>query len=231
MPTTRWCGWNHRRENAFPQTIIHSIIHKKTASPLPVPPPAQTELLRGFPPRQPKTLRDGGPGAETFLRKTSSPGSLLRSISSGGQEGSFRGRWNSPATRAAAYWPQAGNSRTRSALHAAKDAFLSQHVGDLKNLETFEFFQNMAEHLGGLLEVKPEAIVCDLHPDYLSTGYALDSGLPSCACNTTSPMCTAYWRKTGMTPPRSGWRWTAPGIRHGRNHMGRRTPLRRSQIR
>ena len=97
MPTTPWCGWNHRRENAFPQTIIHSIIHKKTASPLPVPPPAQTELLRGFPPRQPKTLRDGGPGAETFLRKTPSPGSLLRSISSGGQEGSFRGRWNSPA--------------------------------------------------------------------------------------------------------------------------------------
>ena len=39
-------------------------------------------------------------------------------------------------------------------------------------------FQNMAEHLGGLLEVKPEAIVCDLHPDYLSTSYALDSGLP-----------------------------------------------------
>ena len=63
-------------------------------------------------------------------------------------------------------------------LTRGKDAFLSQHVGDLKNLETFEFFQNMAAHLGGLLEVKPEAIVCDLHPDYLSTSYALDSGLP-----------------------------------------------------
>ena len=63
-------------------------------------------------------------------------------------------------------------------LTRGKDAFLSQHVGDLKNLETFEFFQNMATHLGGLLEVKPEAIVCDLHPDYLSTSYALDSGLP-----------------------------------------------------
>ena len=63
-------------------------------------------------------------------------------------------------------------------LTRGKDAFLSQHVGDLKNLETFEFFQDMAEHLGGLLEVKPEAVVCDLHPDYLSTSYALDSGLP-----------------------------------------------------
>lgn len=63
-------------------------------------------------------------------------------------------------------------------LTRGKDAFLSQHVGDLKNLETFAFFQDMAEHLGGLLEVKPEAVVCDLHPDYLSTSYALDSGLP-----------------------------------------------------
>lgn len=63
-------------------------------------------------------------------------------------------------------------------LTRGKDAFLSQHVGDLKNLETFEFFQNMAEHLSGLLEVRPEAVVCDLHPDYLSTSYALDSGLP-----------------------------------------------------
>ena len=63
-------------------------------------------------------------------------------------------------------------------LTRGKNAFLSQHVGDLKNLETFAFFQDMAEHLGGLLEVKPEAVVCDLHPDYLSTSYALDSGLP-----------------------------------------------------
>lgn len=58
------------------------------------------------------------------------------------------------------------------------DAFLSQHVGDLKNLETLAFFREMAEHLSGLLEVRPEAVVCDLHPDYLSTGYALESGLP-----------------------------------------------------
>ena len=58
------------------------------------------------------------------------------------------------------------------------EAFVSQHVGDLKNLETFGFFQEMVAHLSGLLEVGPQAVVCDLHPDYLSTTYALDSGLP-----------------------------------------------------
>lgn len=71
-----------------------------------------------------------------------------------------------------------GELKNTLCLTRGRDAFLSQHVGDLKNLETFEFFQNMAEHLSGLLEVRPEAIVCDLHPDYLSTSYAQDSGLP-----------------------------------------------------
>ncbi len=63
-------------------------------------------------------------------------------------------------------------------LTRGKEAFVSQHVGDLKNLETYAFFQDMATHLSGLLEVAPEAVVCDLHPDYLSTAYALESGLP-----------------------------------------------------
>lgn len=58
------------------------------------------------------------------------------------------------------------------------DAFVSQHVGDLKNLETYDFFCAMIEHLSGLLEIKAETVVCDLHPNYLSTGYALESGLP-----------------------------------------------------
>ncbi len=63
-------------------------------------------------------------------------------------------------------------------LTRGKEAFVSQHVGDLKNLETFAFFRDMARHLETLLEVRPEAVVCDLHPDYLSTAYALESGLP-----------------------------------------------------
>lgn len=76
--------------------------------------------------------------------------------------GSFRGRWNS---RDAGRCVLAGRElKNTLCLTQGKDAFLSQHVGDLKNLETFEFFQNMAEHLGGLLEVKPEAIVCRSAP-------------------------------------------------------------------
>jgi hydrogenase maturation protein HypF len=61
-------------------------------------------------------------------------------------------------------------------------AFLSQHVGDLKNLEVYESFRKAIAHLQSILEVHPERIAHDLHPDYYSSRYALEeSGLESVA--------------------------------------------------
>lgn len=51
-------------------------------------------------------------------------------------------------------------------------AFVSQHIGDLENLETAGFYEEVAAHLEMLLEVRPEAVVCDLHPDFPSTAFA-----------------------------------------------------------
>lgn len=51
-------------------------------------------------------------------------------------------------------------------------AFLSQHIGDLENLATYDFFQLTIHHLKRILEITPEIIACDMHPDYLSTQYA-----------------------------------------------------------
>ena len=53
-------------------------------------------------------------------------------------------------------------------------AFLSQHIGDLKNYETLISFQETIEHFENLFRIDPELIVHDLHPDYLSTRYALE---------------------------------------------------------
>jgi hydrogenase maturation protein HypF len=53
-------------------------------------------------------------------------------------------------------------------------AFLSQHIGDLENLPTYEFFQLTIAHLKRILDIAPEIIACDMHPDYLSTRYALE---------------------------------------------------------
>ena len=53
-------------------------------------------------------------------------------------------------------------------------AFISQHVGDLENLETLHFFKQTIDHLKQILQIEPEVIAYDLHPDYLSTRYALE---------------------------------------------------------
>ncbi len=63
-------------------------------------------------------------------------------------------------------------------LTKGADAFVSQHIGDVQNMETERFFRQAQQHLIGLLEVRPEAAVCDLHPDYASTRCAEESGLP-----------------------------------------------------
>jgi hydrogenase maturation protein HypF len=51
-------------------------------------------------------------------------------------------------------------------------AFLSQHIGDMENLETLEHFEASIALYEHLFRVEPEVVAHDLHPDYLSTRYA-----------------------------------------------------------
>jgi hydrogenase maturation protein HypF len=53
-------------------------------------------------------------------------------------------------------------------------AFLSPHIGDLENLETLQSFHEGIERFKRRLYVKPEIVAYDMHPDYLSTHYALE---------------------------------------------------------
>jgi hydrogenase maturation protein HypF len=55
-----------------------------------------------------------------------------------------------------------------------QEAFLSQHIGDLENLETLRSFEQSIAHLQRILHVQPKLLVHDLHPDYLSTQWALE---------------------------------------------------------
>lgn len=52
--------------------------------------------------------------------------------------------------------------------------FPSQHIGDLKNIETLENYEQQIRHFEKLFDIRPTAIACDLHPDYLSTAYAAE---------------------------------------------------------
>jgi hydrogenase maturation protein HypF len=53
-------------------------------------------------------------------------------------------------------------------------AWVGHHIGDLKNWETLRSFREGIVHFERLFAVRPEVVAHDLHPDYLSTGYALE---------------------------------------------------------
>jgi hydrogenase maturation protein HypF len=53
-------------------------------------------------------------------------------------------------------------------------AFVSQHIGDMENLETMEHFENTLALYKKLFRIEPEIVAYDFHPEYLSTKYALE---------------------------------------------------------
>jgi hydrogenase maturation protein HypF len=57
-------------------------------------------------------------------------------------------------------------------------AFVSHHIGDLENYETLRAYEEGIAHFGRLFGIAPEVIAHDLHPEHLSTKYALDRDLP-----------------------------------------------------
>ena len=55
-----------------------------------------------------------------------------------------------------------------------RHAFVSHHIGDLENYETLRSFTDGIGHFQRLFDIRPEIVAHDLHPEYLSTKYALE---------------------------------------------------------
>ncbi|MGD0037004.1 MAG: carbamoyltransferase HypF [Bacteroidota bacterium] len=64
------------------------------------------------------------------------------------------------------------------ALTSEDNIFISQHIGDLETKESLDAFHRVITDFQSLYEVKPAQIVCDLHPDYLSSKFARNTGIP-----------------------------------------------------
>jgi hydrogenase maturation protein HypF len=62
--------------------------------------------------------------------------------------------------------------KTCFAIGKSDKAILSQHIGDLQNYETFDFYSNTIEKYKALFRFSPSIIAHDLHPDYMSTKYS-----------------------------------------------------------
>ena len=101
--------------------------------------------------------------------------------------------------------------------------FPSQHIGDLKNLETYEHYARQIRHFERLFDIRPSLLACDLHPDYFSTVYAsersAEEGLPlvrvqhhhahMAACMADNALSGEVigliWDGTGYGPDASSW--------------------------
>lgn len=58
------------------------------------------------------------------------------------------------------------------ALNKENNVFISQHIGDLENIESINAFKRVINDIKSFYELKPGQVICDLHPDYVSTKYA-----------------------------------------------------------
>lgn len=64
-----------------------------------------------------------------------------------------------------------GHLKNTISLKKGNEVFLSQHIGDLENTEAEKYFRNTISDFKQMYKVKPDNLVHDLHPDYLSTKF------------------------------------------------------------
>jgi hydrogenase maturation protein HypF len=127
--------------------------------------------------------------AELFLFhdrpiETRTDDSVLRTVNLGGRRRTAFMRRSRGYVPASLPLPGAGATRPllacgaelKSTFCLAKGtrAWVSHHIGDLENYETLRSFTEGIAHFERLFEVRPEVVAHDLHPEYLSTKYALE---------------------------------------------------------
>lgn len=102
------------------------------------------------------------------------------------------------------------------ALAQGGHVFLSQHIGDLATLEAHEAFQRIIADLSGLLDFEPERVVCDMHPDFLSTQYAVEladkKGLDLVEVQHHEAHIAAAMAENDLDGPVLGFAWDGTGM-------------------
>jgi len=101
-------------------------------------------------------------------------------------------------------------------LASGGEAALGPHIGDLENLETLESFEAAVRRLERFLRLRPERLAHDLHPDYLSTRYALAraraEGIPAVAVQHHHAHAAAAMAEHGLAGPVLALAWDGVGL-------------------
>jgi hydrogenase maturation protein HypF len=97
-------------------------------------------------------------------------------------------------------------------LGKGKQAIMSQHIGDLKNFETLSFYRETIDRFRNLFRLEPRLVACDQHPDYLSTRYARELGLPLVAVQHHHAHIASVIAEHGVTEPVIGVSFDGTGL-------------------
>jgi hydrogenase maturation protein HypF len=71
-----------------------------------------------------------------------------------------------------------GQLKATICVTRGREAFVSQHIGDLGSAGTLRWYHETISRMLSMLDVKPVLTVCDLHPDYASTRFAESAATP-----------------------------------------------------
>lgn len=93
-----------------------------------------------------------------------------------------------------------------------REAFVSQHVGDLDTAETIRFYRETIAHLTAILDVEPEVVAADLHPDYRSTVLAEAAGPPLVRVQHHAAHVAAVAGEYGVSGPLLGLALDGTGL-------------------
>ena len=111
-------------------------------------------------------------------------------------------------------------------LTRGNEAFVSQHIGDLDHAGTRQMLEETVAYLSDILDVQPQAVAHDMHPDFYSTqfaaAYAAQHNLPVIAVQHHHAHIAAICAEHRFTEPvlGTGPGWSGAGYR--RQRMGRR---------
>jgi hydrogenase maturation protein HypF len=104
-----------------------------------------------------------------------------------------------------------GHLKSTVAIGVGQDVFVSQHIGDLETFEARHAFERAIDDLCRLYSFKPEAVACDLHPDYASTDWAEQSGLPIIRVQHHQAHVAACAAENNVEGPYLGVSWDGTG--------------------
>lgn len=94
-----------------------------------------------------------------------------------------------------------GELKNSFCLTYENKAYLSAHIGDLENLSTYNYYLESIDHYQRLFNIKPQLIAHDLHPEYLSTKFALSLDLPKVAVQHHHAHIASVMAEYGLYEP------------------------------